>query len=100
MAQLACGVAGGDAACDARGGDFGVVPGDADGRGIFGFGSVVLLGQYAAEAAVEESWGNARADAERGGCSFVPGGSCPGDGPGLAAAAGGGGSRGRPGARA
>ena len=80
MAQLACGVAGGDAACDARGGDFVVVPGDADGRRVFGFGSVVLLGQYAVEAGFEESWGNARADAERGGFSFVPGVSCRRDG--------------------
>ena len=43
-----------------------VVPGDADGRGTFEFGSVVLLGQYAMEADLEDSRGNARADAERG----------------------------------
>src|SRR5262249_52950112 len=47
MANLACGVAGGDAACGARGADFVVVPGDADGRRVFEFGSVVLLRPYA-----------------------------------------------------
>src|ERR1700722_3911694 len=88
MARLACGDAGGDAAGDARGGDFVVLPGDADGRGIFGFGSVELLGQYAAEAALKDSWGNARADAECGGFSFVPSVSRRRDGQSLAGGAG------------
>jgi hypothetical protein len=64
---------GGDAACDARRGNFVVVLGDADGRGGIEFGAVALLGQYAVEAGLQESRGNARADAERGGFSFVPG---------------------------
>src|SRR3984957_16946855 len=91
MAQLACGVAGGDAACDARGGYFLVVPGDADGRGVFEFGSVVLLGQYTVEAGLEESRGNALPDAERRGFSFVPGVSCWWDGQDVAGRARGGG---------
>src|SRR5580692_5763063 len=90
MAQLACGVAGGDAACDARGGNFVVMPGDADGRGVFEFGSVVLLVQYAVEAGLAESRGYTRADAERGGFSFMPGVSCRRDGQDVAGSSGGG----------
>src|SRR5437868_12884519 len=64
MAQLACGVVRGDAECDARGSDLVVVLGNADGRGLFEFGPLALLGEYTGEAGFEESRSNARADAE------------------------------------
>src|ERR1044071_8425568 len=65
-----------------------VVPGDADGRGVFEFGSVVLLGQYAVEARFEESAGNAHANVKRGGFSFVLSVSCWGDSQDVAGGAG------------
>ena len=43
------------------------------------------------ETALEENWGNARADVKRGGFSFVPGVSCWWDGQDVAGSAGGGG---------
>ena len=55
-----------------------LLTGDADGRRIFAMnsGSVALLGQYAVEAGLAEGRGDAGADVERGGFSFVLGVSC------------------------
>src|SRR5689334_4902591 len=90
MAQLGCGDVGRNAACDARGGDLMVVPRDADGRGLFEPGPVVLLVQHTVEAGFEESWSSARANAKGGGFSFLSGVSCRRHGQDVVCGAGGG----------
>ena len=49
---------GGDATNNAHRGNFMVMPGHANGRGLFEFGSLVLLDQYAVEAGFTKNRGD------------------------------------------